>query len=62
MQADELDQMHDLRLRALQQQAPLTAPPQAMREHRQVDHQRGVGEHKITQVDEHIALCAEGED
>ena len=61
MQSDELDQVHDLRLRSAQQQAPLPTP-QAVREHRQVDHQGRVGEDKISQVDEHVTLSAKRED
>jgi metal-sulfur cluster biosynthetic enzyme len=60
MQADQLDQVHDLRLRTLQEQPPL-APPQAVREHREVDHQRGVGEDQIAQIHEDVTLGAKGE-
>jgi hypothetical protein len=60
VQANELDEMHDLRLSALQKQPPFTAT-QAIREHRQVDHQRRIGKYEVTQIDEHIALCAERE-
>ena len=60
MQPDKLDQIHDLRLGALEQERAL-ATPQAVGEHRQVDHQGGVGEHQIPQVDGDIALGAEGE-
>jgi hypothetical protein len=60
VQTDELDQMHDLWLRTLQEQPPFTAA-QAIREHRQVDHQCRIGEHQVTQIDEHVALSAERE-
>jgi hypothetical protein len=59
MQADKLDQVHDLGLGALQQQPALT-PAQTVRKHRQIDHQRGIREHEITQIDDHITLRAEG--
>jgi hypothetical protein len=55
VQADKLDQVHDLGLRALQQQPPLTAP-QAIRQHREVQHQCRIRENQIPEVDEDIAL------
>jgi metal-sulfur cluster biosynthetic enzyme len=44
----------------LQEQAPL-ATAQAVREHRQVDHQRRVGEHQVAQIDKDVTLGPERE-
>jgi len=58
MQPDELDQRQDLRLGAAQQdRAPATPDPPG--EHRQVEHQRRVGEHQLAEVDADIRLGAE---
>jgi hypothetical protein len=58
VQPDELDQRADLRLGAAQQQrAALRAEP--LGEHREVDHQRGIGEHELGQIDDYIGLRAE---
>jgi hypothetical protein len=53
MKTDKLDQGSDLRLRPAQQKLPATGA-QPAREHRQIDHQRGVGEHQLAQVDHHV--------
>jgi hypothetical protein len=59
MQTDELDQGPDLRLRATEQdRASMRAQP--AREHREVDHQRGVREHELREVDDHVRLSPEG--
>jgi hypothetical protein len=53
MQADVFDQHGDVRLRAAQRQlAPgLAQPP---RDHREVEHERRIGERELGQVDEHV--------
>jgi hypothetical protein len=61
VQSDQFNQMHDLRLRALEQQ-PALAAPQAIREHRQVEHQRGVGKHEVPEVNEDVTLGSKCED
>jgi metal-sulfur cluster biosynthetic enzyme len=60
VEPDQLDQMHDLRLGAVEQK-PASASAQTVREHGEVDHQRRVGEGQVAQVDQNIALGAEGE-
>jgi hypothetical protein len=55
MQADELDQVHDLGLGAAQEKLAV-ATAESIREHRQVHHQRSIGEVEITQVDDDIGL------
>ena len=58
MEPDELDQPLDLRLRAAQEQhAPPSSKPAG--EHRQVEHQRGVGEHEIAEVDDQVSVSPE---
>ena len=55
VEAHHLDQPVDLRLGPLQIDG--TAPPaQAAGEQRQVEHQRGIGEHQLAEVDQDIAL------
>jgi hypothetical protein len=58
VQPDQLDQRHDLGLGAAQQNrtAPAPEPP---REHRQVEHQRRVGEHQLAEVDDDVTLGPE---
>lgn len=57
MQTDELDQRPDLRLGAAEQYgAPVGTEP--ARQHRQVEHQRRVGEGKLAEVDDHVGLGA----
>ena len=57
MQADHLYQCPDLRLGAAQQdRAP--PGPQPAREHRKVQHQRGIREHELREVDDHVRLSA----
>jgi metal-sulfur cluster biosynthetic enzyme len=55
VEADELDEALDLRLRAAQAHA---APglAQAPRDHREVDHQRRVGERQLREVDEQVVV------
>jgi len=60
MQADEFDQVHDLRLGAPQQEHPLT-PAQPVRKRGQIDHQRGVGEVQVAQIHDHVRLSPERE-
>ena len=55
VQADELDQRADLRL-SVAQQDRAAAHPQPARQHRQVEHQRRVGEHELGEVDDDIRL------
>jgi hypothetical protein len=59
VQADQLDDMHDLRLGALEQQRAATAT-KSMREHRQVEHQRRVREDEAAHVNRDVILGAEG--
>jgi hypothetical protein len=57
VEADELDQGPDLWLGAAQQdRAAVGAQPP--REHREVDHQRGVREHELGQVYDYVVLGA----
>jgi len=60
MEPNQLDQVHDLGFGAPQQDAAPPAP-QTVGEHRQVDHQRGVGKVQIAQIYDHIRLSAECE-
>ena len=55
VQPDHLDQRPDLRLRPAQEDRA-AALAQAPREHRQVDHQRRVGEHQLTQIDHDVGI------
>lgn len=58
VQPDQLDQRADLRLRAAQQKrAP--PPAQSPGQHRQVEHQRGVSEGQLGQIDDEVALGSE---
>lgn len=59
VETDELDQGLDVRLRAPQQNGT-PAAAQAPGEHRQIDHQRGVRERELSEVDDDIHLCTEG--
>jgi hypothetical protein len=54
VQADHLDQPADLRLRAADPQLALVRA-QPLREARQVDHQRGVREAQLGEVDDDVA-------
>jgi hypothetical protein len=58
MQSDQLDQRQDLRLRSTQQDRAV-ADPQAARKHRQVEHQRRVGEDELAQVHDDVRLGPE---
>jgi hypothetical protein len=53
VKSDQFDQGSDVGLCAAQEQRP-AAYAQAPRQHRQVEHQRGVGEHKLGQVDDYV--------
>jgi hypothetical protein len=55
VEAHGLDHRPDLWLGAPEPQ-PVAADPLAAREHRQVDHQRGVGEGELAQIDGHVTL------
>jgi len=54
----QLDQSLDLWLGPAQHQRP-TSTPQAPGEHRQIDHQRRVGEGQLAEVDDHVVLGRE---
>jgi metal-sulfur cluster biosynthetic enzyme len=58
VQPDQLDQALDLRLRAAQRH-PAAGLAQAAGHHREVDHQRGVGERQLREVDEQVAVRRE---
>jgi hypothetical protein len=61
MKTHPLDQLEDLRLRVTQtQRAPARAQPPG--DHREVEHQRRVGEHELREVDDDIALGSDGTD
>ncbi len=61
MQPDHLDQRPDLRLRIAQKnRAPTLAKPAG--QHRQIDHQRRVGEHELAQIDHHVGVGTDGAD
>ncbi len=58
MQANHLDQRPNLRLGVAQQdRTPVRAQPPS--QHRQVEHQRGVGEGQVGEVDDHVGLGAQ---
>ena len=59
MQADVLDERADVGLRALQEQLP-AGLAQAPREHREIEHERGVREGQTGQVDDDIRRRADG--
>jgi hypothetical protein len=59
VEPDDLDESPDLGLRAAQEEHAL-ADAQAAREHRQVEHQRGVGVHQAGEIDDDIAIGADG--
>jgi hypothetical protein len=58
VQADDLDQGEDLRLRSAQADGP-AAHAEAPGEQGQVDHHRRVGEHQLAEVDDDISLGAD---
>jgi hypothetical protein len=58
MQSDKLDQRPDLRLRPTQQDRA-SSGAQAAGEHREIEHQRRVGEHEIGEVDDDVCLRTE---
>ena len=60
METNELNQVLDLRLGPVQEQLAVPAT-QSIREHRQIHHQRGIGEIEVAQVDENIGLSSESE-
>jgi hypothetical protein len=55
VQADRFDQGHDLRLGSAQPQRA-TAHPQAPGQHGEIEHQRGIGEHELAQIDDDVGL------
>jgi metal-sulfur cluster biosynthetic enzyme len=55
MQAHQLDQLEDLRLRAAEAKRAATGP-EPPRDHRQIKHQRRVGEHELGEVDDDVVL------
>jgi metal-sulfur cluster biosynthetic enzyme len=55
VQPHKLDQGHDLRLRSTEQDRG-AADAQPAGQHRKVEHQGGIGEHELAEVDDHIAL------
>jgi hypothetical protein len=57
VEPDELDQGHDLWLCSAEPDAP-AANPEAARQHREVDHQRGVRECQFGEVDDDVCLRA----
>lgn len=58
VQADHLDQRPNLRLGvAKQDRPPVRAQPPS--QHRQVEHQRGIGEGQVGEVDDHVGLGAQ---
>jgi hypothetical protein len=58
MQTGDLDQRPDLGLSVPEQQRASTNA-KAARDHREVEHQRGVREHKLAEVDDDIGLGAD---
>ena len=58
VEADELDEPLDLRLRAAQRH-PAPGLAQAPGDHREVHHQRRVGERQLREVHEQIAVGGE---
>ena len=58
MKADDLDHRPDLGLGATQQDLPPTHA-QTSSEHREVQHQRGVGEDELGQIDDDVVLGGE---
>jgi hypothetical protein len=59
VQSDALDELADLRLRALELQAG-AARAQAPREHGEVEDERRVRERKIGEIDDDVAPADEG--
>jgi hypothetical protein len=59
VEPDDLDELLDLGLRAAQADEPAVCA-QAAGEHREVEHERQVGEHELGEVDDHIGLRAQG--
>jgi hypothetical protein len=57
MKSHQLDQDHDLRLCSPEPDAP-AANPQAPRQQREVDHQRGIRERQFGEVDYDVGLRA----
>jgi hypothetical protein len=60
VEANELDQVHDLWLGPAQEKLAVAAA-QSIREHRQIHHQGRIGEIKVTQIDDDIGLSAKSE-
>ena len=59
VQPDDLDQLPDLGLGAVQAHEPAVRA-QPAGEHREIEHQREVGEDELGQIDDHIGLGAQG--
>jgi hypothetical protein len=58
VQTDLLDQGDDLGLRVAEQDLS-TFEPQAASQSREIEHQRGVGKHQSTEVDDNVGLRSE---
>ena len=59
VQTDKLDQRANLRLGPTQQdRAPVRAQPP--RQHREIEHQRGISEGQLREINDHIGLRAQG--
>jgi hypothetical protein len=61
VKADQFDQRSDVGLGATKQQRT-AAYAETTREHRQVEHQRCVGERQLAQIDDHVRLCTDSAD
>ena len=59
MQAYTLDLLADVGFCSAQPESP-TLSPQPASEHRQIDHQRSVGECELAEIDNDVALGAKG--
>ena len=59
MHADDLDHAPYLRLGVAQVQSP-AGDPQAAGHHREIQHQRAVGERQLAQVHDHVGPRGEG--
>ncbi len=61
MQPHRLDEGEDLGLGSPEAKRP-AADSQSPRDHRQVKHQRSIGEHELGEVDDDVGLCADRAD
>lgn len=57
MQPDDLDQGSDLGLGSAQSECA-SVSPEATGQHREIEHQRRVGERQLAEIDDHIGLSA----